>query len=492
MFMGAISFRPGSGLVVAGPAGWLYVVAPIDGPTLDNLIAVVLSRPLDVVGAVVGCLGDNRGAVGEGFVVVEPIASSTSMPLIDNDAPSSDELETPDVTVARGPRVSARLLLHGRVAVAVDHGDVQELIEGTDEAADPSQVDDVASVVVDAGGSRLYRLVSGSIAPADGFTYRAEAITDPVTTHLINEEPAWFWIDGPTDLETPDAEAISPEAGSEEPVAPEPVAPLVEQNGSPLVESVPVAAAASSWLTTDIAGPAPSPWAPEPEPDPAPARAIHSIYDAPAWAKEPLPVVVPVGEPVMVEADREPVAAPDVAPAAAIPPTPTGVTVNGRYCPSSHFNAPLAATCSQCGDDIEPLAPVVSGVRPSLGRLLLDDGDAIDLLQPVVLGRFPSPKLLVDGEVPRQVRLVDAEKRVSQQHLIIRLVGWDVVAEDQRSTNGTSVRGTDSGDTALEPGGTIVLTDRMVVTMAKRRSFRFVGPRPTGPALTGVAASSNA
>jgi hypothetical protein len=364
--MGVISFRPGSGLLVAGHAGTLYVVSPNEGPLRDALIATVLETETDVIDAAIATFARHRLAVGTGFVIVEPIGR------------------------IQGTTRSVRVLLHGQIGLHVVSGEPGEqtmggIASGADSEALVETVEGVAWIVCGAGGPDLYQLGSGSVAPAGGFTYRSV----PVVSVPVVSVP---------------------------------------------VASVPVAAR-TSWLVSDAAGPAPSPWAPDAvealEPEPTPARPIHSIDDAPTWAKDPTPATTESAADITT-ADR----------------------------------------------------------RPVWGRLLLDDGDAIDLRQPVVFGRFPSPKLLVDGEEPHAVKLVDAEKRVSQQHLIVRFDGRNVVVEDQRSTNGTTVRERGGADVRLEPGASVTLQDGMVVTMAKRRSFSFVAAKPTAPHLADAALSA--
>jgi FHA domain len=357
--MGVISFRPGSGLLVAGQAGTLYVVSPNDGPLRDALIATVLETETDLIDAAIATFARHRLAVGTGFVIVEPIGR-----------------------IQRTTR-SIRVLLHGQIGLHVVSGELGEqtmsgLTSGADGEALVETVEDVAWIVCGAGGTDLYQLGPGSVAPAGGFTYRSVPVVSvPVVSVPVVSVP---------------------------------------------VASVPMAAR-TSWLVSDAAGSAPSPWAPEAlEAEPNPARPIHSIDDAPTWAKDPTPATTE---------------------------SATDATTADR--------------------------------RTVWGRLLLDDGDAIDLRQPVVFGRFPSPKLLVDGEEPHAVKLVDAEKRVSQQHLIVRFDGRNVVVEDQRSTNGTTVRERGGADVRLEPGASVTLQDGMVVTMAKRRSFRFVAAKPTAP-----------
>jgi FHA domain len=393
MFMGVISFQPGSGLLAAGPMGWLYVAGPNDGLALDDLIAAVLAAETLLTAAALTAIASDFTSLGAGFVIVQP---------------------TSDL-VTGNP--AAALIVSGLVSVAVDHGGVQKLIDRSTETglAIEETVENVTSIVVSAGGSRLYRLMPGSIVPADGFTYRPEPLAPAATTHLLNEEPAWFAVNA----------AVEP--------ATTPPACELDMAAPAIIAGVPLAAA-QSWLVSDAASPAPSPWAPElpdctvVEDDAGSDRFIHSIDDAPTWAKE---------------ATSTPAATPTAPPR-----------------------------------------------RPSRGRLLLDDGDAIELDQPVVFGRFPSPKLMVDGEVPRQIRLVDAEKRVSQQHLVVRFEGLGVVIEDQRSTNGTTFRDRGGADVVIEPGGSITLSDGVVVTMAKRRSFQFVAPRLT-PAELADAGVSN-
>ena len=111
----------------------------------------------------------------------------------------------------------------------------------------------------------------------------------------------------------------------------------------------------------------------------------------------------------------------------------------GIHCSRGHFNDPRVSFCSVCGIRTDQRTGVlVSGARPSLGWLLLDNGVTVLLDSDIVLGRDPASA----GALPEGVQAVaieDESGTVSRRHAELRLVGWDVELRDLGSVNGTFV-----------------------------------------------------
>ena len=106
------------------------------------------------------------------------------------------------------------------------------------------------------------------------------------------------------------------------------------------------------------------------------------------------------------------------------------------------------------------------------GGLHFETGDKAPLDRGVLLGR--SPKLRSDveaGRQPRDVKHPSPDPDLSRNHLEIVVDGWQVLALDLGSTNGTTVQHPGSAPTrllpgepvALEPGAVLVLADSFTV-----------------------------
>ena len=114
--------------------------------------------------------------------------------------------------------------------------------------------------------------------------------------------------------------------------------------------------------------------------------------------------------------------------------------MRGVYCKNRHFNDPRQLFCGVCGINMVQQTPVlVSGNRPPLGVIVLDDGAVFQLDGDYLLGRDPaSDERVRSGEV-RAVPVVDTSNQISRVHARLELRGWDVVLVDNASTNGTYV-----------------------------------------------------
>ncbi|MGZ9827608.1 FHA domain-containing protein [Tsukamurella ocularis] len=124
-----------------------------------------------------------------------------------------------------------------------------------------------------------------------------------------------------------------------------------------------------------------------------------------------------------------------------------GPMVEGRRCAFGHLNAPVAAYCTRCGALVDRRLPLESGPRPPLGLLVADDGTAFVVENDMVIGRDPAAFVAQragrsQGGVGRlaPVVLPDRTGALSRAHLEIRIDGWQVLAVDVGSANGTWVR----------------------------------------------------
>lgn len=144
------------------------------------------------------------------------------------------------------------------------------------------------------------------------------------------------------------------------------------------------------------------------------------------------------------------------------------VQLLGVLCPEGHANAPHAANCRVCGRPVEADDPRLVE-RPTLGRLLLPNGEHIELERDVVLGRLPAA---TEGAADRpHLVKVSESPEVSRSHVRIRLDGWQVLLRDLDTTNYTwlTLPGSDQlrlsphEEYALEPGSVIDLAEEVVI-----------------------------
>lgn len=159
----------------------------------------------------------------------------------------------------------------------------------------------------------------------------------------------------------------------------------------------------------------------EPAPAPAPARPPGSIdLSRPAVGalaagtrREPLPVGVGPDRPVA--------GAPVVA---------------GALCERGHLNRPGVAACVRCGASLpQDVAYTVSGTRPGLGCLVVDDGTVWRIDCPYLVGSDPAGDPTVSGGMARPLAL--RGEGIAASHADIRLKDWDVQVIDRSSPGGT-------------------------------------------------------
>lgn len=125
----------------------------------------------------------------------------------------------------------------------------------------------------------------------------------------------------------------------------------------------------------------------------------------------------------------------------------SGPLVEGRRCAFGHLNAPFAAYCTRCGALVDRRSPLETGPRPPLGMLVADDGAAYVVESDMVIGRDPAAyvaqragRSFDGGGRLGSVVLQDRTGALSRAHLEIRIDGWQLLAVDVGSANGTWVR----------------------------------------------------
>lgn len=124
-------------------------------------------------------------------------------------------------------------------------------------------------------------------------------------------------------------------------------------------------------------------------------------------------------------------------------PAPGGPVVAGVLCRQGHLNRPGMAACVRCAAAI-PAQPDyhVSGTRPALGCLVVDDGAVLRLDRGYLVGSDPGRDPTVRGGLARTLTLEGSQ--VAPSHAEIRLHDWDVLVTDRDSPGGTFLYGPDS------------------------------------------------
>lgn len=130
----------------------------------------------------------------------------------------------------------------------------------------------------------------------------------------------------------------------------------------------------------------------------------------------------------------------DDEPAPIEPPTPQAAaavgTVVAIYCPLDHINPTHRSVCRVCEAPL--LGEPARIARPGLGWVRSPEGERIELTSPVIIGRNPRADRVQGTDLPRLIALPNGH--ISSNHLAIKLEGWNVLAVDLQSRNGTYLR----------------------------------------------------
>ncbi|MDO4243951.1 MAG: hypothetical protein Q4C85_09390 [Actinomyces sp.] len=187
------------------------------------------------------------------------------------------------------------------------------------------------------------------------------------------------------------------------------------------------------WAQYDTS--APPPFASRfPEPEPGSGRR----------RRRPVPAVEPVPQDARVQALSMPTEA--ITSGASGASAPTGAMTGGRpsgptrplvtsvMCAAGHANPPDAPRCHMC---VAPLTGELRRVpRPVLAILMLSTGESVGVQGDLVVGRAPQPQ--AGGEPGMALLAVPSPTHlVSRSHLFVTTAGWNVLARDLGSNNGT-------------------------------------------------------
>lgn len=207
---------------------------------------------------------------------------------------------------------------------------------------------------------------------------------------------------------------------------------------------------------------------------------LPTISSAPRAASTPETAAAPVADP-LGDHDGDTVMRSDlptqilpVAPSpGSEPPASTGPQVLGRMCPAGHANPPTSSTCAQCGERLGDEPREVQ--RPSLGRMVISGGEAVELDRPAVIGRQPSVSRSASGSMPRVVQVKSPSGDISRSHLEVQLEGWHVMLVDLKATNGTMLVRAGMPPRRLGQGEKLMLLDGDVADLGDGVSLKFEG-----------------
>lgn len=426
-------------------------------------------------GEVLDLFHEVAAASSDGGVLVRRVAA-----LLANDFDGS----LPACAVA-GPAADGRLavLVYGSATAEVEAADGHTVLTGTDAVTSVNRlvngpIATLRLLLPGAGPSDPRTRLDAGVVMAGGVAVESNEAVEHVRQSTASTEDglAARW----SSVAAVEESSSSGPVSIAEPVVPEPIAPAEPvASVEPVAPAGPEVAAGLGAVEAPAAGipvaDIPAAEAPAVE---APAVAVGAI-EVPMQAAPA--VEVPAEAPAMgnEEAPLESVALTPAAGLAADLPMRTPAVderdqVLGVRCDNSHFNDPRRTDCTVCGQPLPTAESAVQpGPRPSLGVLVLDDGNVFGLETDYVLGREPHNDPEVAGGGARPLRVADPDGIVSRRHVRVALNGWDVEVVDLGSANGTTVEVPGEPEPrSIVPHQPVVIVPGTRVNMG-RRWFRY-------------------
>jgi hypothetical protein len=418
-----VTYAPGSWAAAAGPGCWLLADAPVADAAVGAFVAL-MAGGLDGPG-LLAALADSGLVSLDSFAVV--VAGR------------------PGVALARGA---------AHVEIADANGDVWTVdSEGASTWVEARLPDEALTVTLATGRDALADAASSGQQEMGG---------DPVAADLLVVD--WTPPEPEPETETETESEIETESGESGVLDDPPRPPAL-----PPRPSLPPTALPDLVPTAPPGLPPTAAW-PDLPPTAAPADTVPmrpAVPPAPPPPYDPGPEVDPTPTDVLRVGGRREGAAP-VAPTGRPDPAELLPTV---LCPLGHANPPDTATCPRCGSEIAAQQPTPLPRAP-MGVLELASGETVAVDRGVLVGRMPSwPGAAEDR--PHLVQLTSPLGDISRTHLEVTLRGWDVVAVDLGSMNGTTVTGLDGGERELTAGDATVLADGDTLTIAEGVELRY-------------------
>jgi hypothetical protein len=123
-----------------------------------------------------------------------------------------------------------------------------------------------------------------------------------------------------------------------------------------------------------------------------------------------------------------------------------GHMVTCASCGAQFEPEPGTKFCIECGAPLSPeqiaqipAEPIFDQETAGHGKLVISDGQVIELDKSVLVGRKPSSRIQVNGQEPRLVTVSSPNEDISRSHVTFALDGGEVIAQDLHSTNGTTL-----------------------------------------------------
>ncbi len=107
----------------------------------------------------------------------------------------------------------------------------------------------------------------------------------------------------------------------------------------------------------------------------------------------------------------------------------------GMLCAMDHPNPPDAQRCRRCGGPLQGQPRMLP--QPVLGLLRPSNGAPIDIDRTVLIGRSPQANQVAREQLPKLLTVQSPSHDISRTHLQVSPDGWELVATDLHSTNGT-------------------------------------------------------
>ncbi len=143
-------------------------------------------------------------------------------------------------------------------------------------------------------------------------------------------------------------------------------------------------------------------------------------------------------------------------------------------CINGHANPPGSRTCRICQGPVDSSNPRLIR-RPTLAGVHTNQGDFVDIVDGVVIGRAPDAANGPGGAY--LLRVPSPSSDISRNHLLVTTRDWGVHVTDLHSTNGTTVLPSGEASFTLRDGASVQVELGTVLDLGDGVSLRIEPPR---------------
>lgn len=143
-------------------------------------------------------------------------------------------------------------------------------------------------------------------------------------------------------------------------------------------------------------------------------------------------------------------------------------------CINGHANPPGSRTCRICQGPVDSSNPRLIR-RPTLAGVHTNQGDFVDIVDGVVIGRAPDAANGPGGAY--LLRVPSPSSDISRNHLLVTTRDWGVHVTDLHSTNGTTVLPSGEAPFTLRDGASVQVELGTVLDLGDGVSLRIEPPR---------------